>query len=82
MALCNLGALMVLFGLKCKSVNRAGNDVRVRSAGQVADYQHAQALGRPWVGDCACTPGHGWVGSPAPFRGFPRCPRGGIGRRA
>jgi hypothetical protein len=50
MALCNLGALMVLFGLKCKSVNRAGNDVRVRSAGQVADYQLGQALGRPWVG--------------------------------
>ena len=49
MALCNLGALMVLFGLKCKSVNRAGNDVRVRSAGQVADYNLPKRLaGRAW----------------------------------
>jgi hypothetical protein len=43
MALCNLGALMVLFGLKFKSENRVGDSVREGSAGQVADSQRPSA---------------------------------------
>ena len=45
MALCNLGALMVLFGLKCNSVNRAGHDVRERPTGQAVGWPLGQALG-------------------------------------
>ena len=44
MALCNLGALMVLFGLKCNSVNRAGHDVRERPTGQAVGWPLGQAL--------------------------------------
>ena len=34
------------------------------------------------VGNYACTTAYRRVGNPVPFRGFSRCPRGGIGRRA
>ena len=82
MALCNFGALMSIVFMEMVSVKLARDVGRCGLSGQAVDFTLGQALGRVEERIRACHSTVWWVGILAPFRGFPRCPRGGIGRRA
>ena len=48
---------------------------------KLVETSHLKCLAKR-LGNYACTTAYRRLGTPAPYRGFPRCPRGGIGRRA